>query len=369
MTGIRYAVSVAEESTFGVKGTNFFVLPPGAYMSATYNVATETVYAPGSKLFEDVVYGRVQGSFEISCNLSYEHLGIFRFLFEDYKSEAILGGEDGKTPTGLYKHTFKKANNARIKSFTIRRRTLNSITSVDAGEDETTYFLGCVLKSCRISQASGSGKMTATFSGYFSDTDTVLGTLSGTGYKEFEGQNVEWSCMFIGDKYVANVESLTLSIDNGSGMQYTTCKSTSVNYYESTSSFQFGMTCYSNDFKRYKALVYSGGQDPSVAASGTTYRNMCKNKHPIPKLSMRSFNTCHEDTDADLSATINRATKSLTFNIEKCVVKSATWQKGDGSRMLDQMSSAECRKIEMVVVNNIPSYSTVPTTPYDHTVS
>ena len=69
MTGIRYAVSVAEESTFGVKGTDYFVLPPGAYMSATYNVATETVYAPGSKLFEDVVYGRVNGSFEISCNL------------------------------------------------------------------------------------------------------------------------------------------------------------------------------------------------------------------------------------------------------------------------------------------------------------
>ena len=368
MTGIRYAVSVAEESTFGVKGTDYFVLPPGAYMSATYNVATETVYAPGSKLFEDVVYGRVSGSFEISCNLSYEHLGIFRFLFEDYKPEAILG-EDGKTPTGLYRHTFRKANNKRIGSFTIRRRTLNKITSVDAGDDETTYFLGCVLKSCRISQASGSGKMTATFSGYFSDTNTVLGELKTNGYKEFEGQNVEWSCMFIGDKYVANVESLTLSIDNGSGMQYTTCKSTSVNYYESTSAFQFGMTCYSNNFERYKALVYSGGQDPSVVKNGNVYKNMCKNKHPIPQLSMRSFNTCHEDTDADLSATIDRATKSLTFNIEKCVVKSATWQKGDGSRMLDQMSSAECRKIEMVVVNNIPSYSTVPTTPYDHTVS
>ena len=361
MTGIRYAVSAAEESTFGVKGTNFFVLPPGAYMSATYNVSTETVYAPGSKLFEDVVYGRVQGSFEISCNLSYEHLELFRFLFEDYDVDTVSAG--------VYKHTFKKANNARIKSFTIRRRTLNEITGVGAGQDETTYFLGCVIKSCRISQASGSGKMTATFSGYFSDTDTVLGELKTNGYKEFEGQNVEWSCMFIGDKYVANVESLTLSIDNGSGMQYTTCKSTSVNYYESTSSFQFGMTCYSNNFERYKALVYSGGQDPSVAKNGNTYKNMCKNKHPIPQLSMRSFNTCHDGTDADLSATIARATKSLTFNIENCIVKSATWQKGDGSRMLDQMSSAECRKIEMVVVNNIPSYSTVPTEPYDHRVS
>lgn len=361
MTGIRYAVSAAEESSFGVKGTNYFVLPPGAYMSATYNVSTETVYAPGSKFFDDVVYGRVQGSFEISCNLSYEHLELFRFVFEDYDVDTVS--------EGVYKHTFKKANNTRPKSFTIRRRTLNSLTEVNAGEDEVTYFMGCIMKSCRISQASGSGKMTATFSGYFADSETVLGNLGGTGYKEFEGQNVEWSCMFIGSNYVANVESLTLSINNGAGMQYTTCKSTAVNFYESQSSFQFGMICYSNDFKRYKALVYTGGQDASKAASGNTYRNMCKNKHPIPKLSMKSFNTCHEDTDANIDATVARATKSLTFNITDCIVKSATWQKGDGSRMLDQMSSAECRKIEMVVVNDIPSYTTVPTTPYDHTVS
>lgn len=366
MTGIRYAVSAAEESSFGVKGTNYFVLPPGAYMSATYNVSTETVYAPGSKFFDDVVYGRVQGSFEISCNLSYEHLELFRFVFENYSVKPVYGA-DG-TSVVAYTHTFRKANNTRPKSFTIRRRTLNSLTEVNAGEDEVTYFMGCIMKSCRISQASGSGKMTATFSGYFADSETVLGSISDLGYKEFEGQNVEWSCMFIGSNYVANVESLTLSIDNGAGMQYTTCKSTAVNFYESQSSFQFGMTCYSNDFKRYKALVYTGGQSANMAASGNTYRNMCKNKHPIPKLSMRSFNTCHESTDKDIDATIARATKSLTFNITDCIVKSATWQKGDGSRMLDQMSSAECRKIEMVVVNNIPSYRTVPTTPYDHTV-
>lgn len=351
MTGIRYAVSAAEETTFGTAGTNFFVLPPGAYMSATYNVSTEVLYAPGSKFFDDVVYGRVQGSFEISCTLSYEHLELFKLVFEDYDVDSVSAG--------VYKHTFKKKNNKRVKSFTIRRRTLNDITGPTAGTDETTLFLGCVMKSCRISQASGSGKMTATFSGYFMDSVTTLADLTDTGYVDFEGQNVEWACLFIGDDYVENIESLALSIDNGAGLQYSTCRGTAVNYYESTASFQFGMTCYSNDFERYKAMVYTGGQDVSNAASGNKYSGMCKNKHPIPELSMKSFNTCREG-DESIESTVARATKSLTFNIEDCIVKSATWQKGDGSRMLDQMSSAECKRIEMVVVNDIPSYSSVP---------
>lgn len=359
MTGIRYSVAVAGETTFGVAGTKFFTLPAGAYMSATYNVSTETVYSPGSKFFDTVVYGKVSGSFEISYTMSYEHMELLRFAFEDYDVTEL---ENGK-----YKHTFSKANNARIQPFTIRRKTINDITGPTAGQDETTLFKGCVIKSVRISQSSGSGKMSVTMSGYFQNAETTLGNLNTTDYREFDGQVVEWACLFIGDKDVANVESLTLSIDNGAGMQYTTCRDTAVNYYEDKSSFQFGMTCYSNDFLRYKALVYTGGQDASNAKNGNAYRPLCKNRHPIPRMAMRSFDTCRGEGET-VYAAFERAGKSLTFNIEDCIVKSATWQKGDGSRMLDQMSSAECKRISIEVVNDIEAYDDYDKLPASHRV-
>ena len=365
MTGVRYSVAIAEESTFGDgAGSNkFYTLSAGAYMSATANISTETVFSPGSKFFDTAIYGRLSGSFEIDFVLSYEYLGLFKLVFEGYSVEAQ---KDSKgAPTGRYIHTFTKANNKRIGSFTIRRKTLNKITGPTAGSDEATEFRGCVIKSLRISQSSGSSKLSVTLSGYFKEPITDLDSLSKTDFKEFEGQPVEWACALFDDKYVKTVESLTLSVDNGMNMMYTTCRDTSINYYEDKSSFQFGMTTYSNDFTRVKGRALSGGQDASNAASGTKYKNMCKNKKPLKSIKMLSFNTCAEGSDGVLAA-YNAAPLSVMFNIEDCIVKSATWQKGDGSRMLDQISSAECKKISMVVVNNIESYATPPT---DHQIS
>ena len=365
MTGVRYSVAIAEESTFGDgAGTNpFYTLSAGAYMSATANISTETIFSPGAKFFDTAIYGRLSGSFEIDFVLSYEYLGLFKLVFEGYEHEVIKAPTD--TEPGVYRHTFTKANNKRIGSFTIRRKTLNKITGPTAGLDEATEFRGCVIKSLRISQSSGSSKLSVTLSGYFKEPITDLEALSKTDFKEFEGQPVEWACALFDDKYVKTVESLTLSVDNGMNMMYTTCRDTSINYYEDKSSFQFGMTTYSNDFTRVKGRALSGGQDASNAASGSKYKNMCKNKKPLKSVKMLSFNTCAEGSDGVLAA-YNAASLSVMFNIEDCIVKSATWQKGDGSRMLDQISSAECKKISMVVVNNIESYATPPT---DHQIS
>ena len=84
MTGIRYSVAIAEESTFGEgAGSNkFYTLSAGAYMSATANISTETVFSPGSKFFDTAIYGRLSGSFEIDFVLSYEYLGLFKLVFE-----------------------------------------------------------------------------------------------------------------------------------------------------------------------------------------------------------------------------------------------------------------------------------------------
>ena len=365
MTGVRYSVAIAEESTFGNgAGSNkFYTLSAGAYMSATANISTETIFSPGAKFFDTAIYGRLSGSFEIDFVLSYEYLGLFKLVFERY---SVVAQTDNKgVPTGRYIHTFTKANNKRIGSFTIRRKTLNAITGPTAGLDEATEFRGCVIKSLRISQSSGSSKLSVTLSGYFKEPITDLESLSKTDFKEFEGQPVEWACALFDDKYVKTVESLTLSVDNGMNMMYTTCRDTAINYYEDKSSFQFGMTTYSNDFTRVKGRALSGGQDASNAVSGTKYKNMCKNKKPLKSVKMLSFNTCAEGSDGVLAA-YNAASLSVMFNIEDCIVKSATWQKGDGSRMLDQISSAECKKISMVVVNDIESYATPPT---DHQIS
>lgn len=356
MTAIRYSIRIGKESSYG-SGTpkdGWYNLPPGTKMSATHNVSTETVYSAGSKFFDTAVYGATSDSWELSFDMDYEHIWPFEMIFENHDRVKLKDDKDKET--GFVKHTFSKSNGTWIQPFVIERTTLNNITGGSCGLNERTTFSGCVAKSIRISRSSGSSsKATVTISGAAKKPKTELGTFSSQ-YKDYTGHLVEFACMFYGDEYVANVESMTIGIDTGANVRRSTCTPFPVGYYEDKTSFQFGMTTYANDPKRYMLRVYTGGQDPEKSKTGTStnvYGPLCKNKVPCPKISMKSFDTCcttAETTQAAIDDAIDRANYSATFDIEDCVLKSTTWQKGDG-RLLDQMSSAECKKITLTIVN------------------
>lgn len=348
MTGVRYSIAIAKESEYGEAATTgWMTLPPGSFMSSTHNVSTSTIYGAGSKTFNTQSYGRVAESWEYSFTLDYENLGPLLMIFDTYSVESAGNGK--------YRHTFSTSNNRRVPSFTIRRKFLNRITDPNV-HDETNVMTGCVAKSIRISRSSGNSQATVTISGFGRKDTMDVSNLESTDFKEYEGSLAEFSCMFIGDDYVANVESLTIGIDINSAALYTTCTPFAVGYNVGTVSNQFGFTCYSNDPLRYKALVYTGGQDASKAnISGTMYAPMCKNKAPVPLINLRTFDTCKAEGETMIDA-FERAGKSMEFRIEDCVVKSASWQKGDGGRLLDQMSSAECKRIVLTIVNGVSSY-------------
>lgn len=353
MTGVRYSIAIAKESGIGTEAeTGWVTLPPGSFMSSTHNVSTNAIFGAGSKFFNTQSYGRVSLSWEYSFVLDYDNLAPLLMIFDTYDFES---GGNGKANT----HTLSFSNNKRPSTFTIRRKYLNRITAAPGQtlHDETYVMTGCVAKSLRISWSNSSSQATVTISGFALKDYIDTTELTDTDFKEYDGHLAEFACLFIGDNYVANVESLTIGIDLSTAAVYTTCTPFPVNYYAGTISNQFGFTCYSNDPLRYKALVYTGGKDVSNAKvdSSAKYAPMCKNKAPIPQMQVKIFDTCRKDGET-VAAAVGRATKSIVFDISDCIVKSATWQKGDGGRLLDQMSSAECKKIGMTIVNDHGKY-------------
>ncbi len=346
MTGVRQSVRVGKESSFGsgaVDSDGWFALPPNFFLQATPTISTTELYSEGSKFFDTVDYGQFSGSWEISFAMDYEHLGLYSMIFDTVKANTLA---DGK-----YEHVFSISNNARVGSFVIQGVVLNKITS-NGGKDEMFTLKGCVAKSIRLSRSSGASRMTVTMSGFYVDEETELGTF-GSLYQDYEGQLIEFSCMFWGEaeeaNYVANVESLTMGLDIGAAPNYTVCRSMPVGFHSGKCDIQLGMTTYANDFERYRIRVLGGGK-PTTNVSSNTYKFMCKRKAPAPEVTIAAFTECRDNYGAFENA-IAASDNTATFKMEDVILNSFTRQKGDGSRLIDQMSSSKCRKLTMTIVN------------------
>ncbi len=357
MTGVRQSVLVGKETKFGSGKVDaeqkWFHLPPNFFLQATPTISTTELYSTGSKFFDTVDYGQFSGSWEMSFAMDYEHLALYQMVFDDVWTGAYEDA-DGKKVEGRYMHRFTLANDKSVPSFVIKGVILNHITS-NGKKDEQFLLKGCVAKSIRLSRSSGASRTTVTISGFYQDEEVVLGDASPY-YEEYDGRLVEFSCLFKGDvteaDYMANVESITVGLDIGTNANYTVCRSTPVSYYSGKADIQLGMTAYADDFERYRALVMGGGTK-TTAISGSTYKFMCKGKVPLPKMTVSSFTECRADHD-DFEKALAASDRSVAFILEDVVMNSFTRQKGDGSRLIDQMSSSKCRKITLEIVNECP---------------
>lgn len=97
--------------------------------------------------------------------------------------------------------------------------------------------------------------------------------------------------------------------------------------------------------------MYSGGKDNSQ----TKPRN--KKMGPIPTIHLVSFD---EEVDAHenvVATAYGKSERSLDFELTKTAIKSLTKQKGDGSKLQDQINSTECQKITMRI--KTPAYKTL----------
>jgi len=337
----------------------WIAVPPGSFINTTHNRGAARINTAGSKIWDTVAYGQLTGSFEWTFMLDYNYLEPFYFLFEDFSETAN-------------EHVYAKKNNGRIKSFTIRRKMLNTIAGGPEGMDEMEDVYGCVARNLSFSKAAGSSQISVRITGFFVDERMVTGTLEATDYTEYRGELAEFLCMFVGDNasdtladcdYVANTDSLEISIENNSEAIYNTCSPFASQYYEGITNYAFSTSCYSNNPDHYKRRVYTGGNT-------LANRPLSKGMKPLAKIILVAYNssareydttsgeppvTTHvEDYDvtaADIKAAVARSSKTLTFDISQCVIRSLTWPKGDGSKIMDNISSAECRKITMTVKN------------------
>lgn len=345
MSSIRMSCIWAFEDDFGKgRGANeqWRAPPPGTYVSSSHSRNVSKITAEGTKVFETFAFGTVAGSFEWSFVLDYDYLDPLLLVYEDYSVQ-----QSG----GSYVHTFKKANNKRVPSFCIRRKILNRMAGGPDGSDEIVELRGCVAKSISFSMSAGGSQMTVTISGVYVDEKMYCGDLTTTDYQEYEGDLVEFACLFVGDaecgNYVANTDSLSLSFDNSVSVVYSTCTPFGAEYSEGQTSYTFGTSCYSNNPSYYKRRVYSGG-----------YRNtdlypQSKNLAPVPLFTVAAYSLAMKDGNGDtVEEAIELSDKTAIFSIYDCVIKSLTWQKGDGSKLQDQISSTDCRYIDLTVKND-----------------
>ena len=129
MTGIRQSIVFSEESTYaqGKKSGSYWVAPPpGTFFTSTHNRDVQRVQTTGSKFWDAQAYGKLSGSWSWTFTFDYEYLEPFYFAFEsvsraDPPSELLGQTLEGSGTSGKL-YTFEKINNARVKSFTIRRK-------------------------------------------------------------------------------------------------------------------------------------------------------------------------------------------------------------------------------------------------------
>ena len=343
MSGIRQSVITASEDTFGEgRGGNAWQAPPpGTYFGFTHTRNVSKVQAEGTKTFDTFSFGTVAGSWEWSFTLDYDYMHPLLYVFEDH---SVSGS------AGTFTHTFAKANNKRVPSFTARVKVLNEMADGPAGSDEVIELRGCVCKSISFSMSAGSSAVSVNMSGFYVDEKMYKGSIGMTDYQPYNGDLVEFSCLFIGDpecgNYVANTDSLSLSIDNSAQAVYSTCTPFAANFAEGVTQYQFSTTCYSNNPSYYKQRVYSGGYN------NTFLYPQSKNLAPIPKLSVASYSLAMKDGYGDtVQDCIAESPKTAIFTLENTVIKSIAHAKGDGSKLQDQISSTDAQRITLTVKN------------------
>lgn len=355
MTGVRQSVIYALEDDFckgKPSGDAWIAPPPGSYVSFTMNRDVTSIRQQGSKFIHAYSWGRVYGSFSWKFYLDYEYVEWLRLVFEDYSCT-----DNGD---GTYTHSFSKANNARIPSFCFRVATLDRM--VGGEEDEVTEFRGCFATSAKFSCSAGASYVQVDMSGVVSDAESIVGDLTTTDYQEYDGDLVEFQCLFAGDEmssdtYVSYIDSVTLSVENSAEGLNVVCSPYFVNYYEGNANFSLSLSAYSNSIDRFRRMFYSGGQ----SLDEMPLYPMCKNMGPCDSLYIASYDLCRRDgtvDGTDMSDAIEQSSKSFAFHVEDAVYKVAQWPSGDGSKLQEQISSAECRKVSLEVRTTIPDLRT-----------
>lgn len=364
MTSVRMSFVFAPEDEFkGGKsnGIEWIAPPPGSYFSSTGTRQTSAIYTTGSKKWETTAYGAYSGTWDWTFMLDYYYLEPFVLAFDkvyiDGDMEFPIEWHSFKNYNAYQGTSFKfvKGKTGRVPSFTVRRKISHTIAG--GSVDEMVELKGCVVNTISFSRSASTSQYQVQMSGTYADEKMYLGSLPDLDYKEYEGELVEYSCVAIADNsaavignatYVANTDSVSISIQNNTNMIYNTCTPFATQYYEDRNQFQISTSCYSTNPTAYKTRMYSGGSDNTHRAP------MSKGLKPLGKMFIASFNGTIDPDDLDIDGTklsnaFENSENNILFEVSDLVVKSMKWVNGDGSKLTDTLSSVDCKDISFTV--------------------
>jgi hypothetical protein len=362
MTSVRMSFVFAPERKFKDgkdNGDKWIAPPPGSYFSSTGARQTSAIYTTGSKKWETTAYGAYSGSWDWTFMLDYYYLEPLLLAFDTVNEKSWVGEKkydsfSADTDSGF---VFKKGETGRVPSFTVRRKILHRVAG--GKKDEVVELKGCVVNTISFSRSASTSQYQVQMSGTYANEEMTLGDLGETDYQPYDGELVEYSCVSIADNendsfdnsiYVANTDSISVSLQNNTNMVFNTCTPFATQYYEDRNQFQVSTSCYSTDPTAYKTRMYSGGH------TNDKLKPMSRGLKPMEKMFISTFNKdCAEasgtTTDDKLRNAFTNSDKRVLFEISKLVVKSMKWVNGDGSKLTDSLSSVDCKDITLTIKN------------------
>ena len=366
MTAIRQSFVFQLEDKFGagkMSTLGWLAPPPGSFFDSTDNRQTTTLYGSGDKFRQNVAYGQFAGSWNWTFPLDYHYLEPLMLAFESVNDKVFSKRSDRETFGSLVnnKFVFKKVNTRRVPSFCVRRKISNKMVSPDS-LDELDELLGCFVQQVSFSRSNATSQWQVNLSGVFADKTTVLGELPTLDYAEYDTDLVEYACLFQGDgvvddNYVAYTQAISMAVNNNGAAEFNTCSPFAVIYHEGKAQFQFSTTMYAADPLKWKMRTYSGGID------NTHRRPMAKNLRPMDTITIAAYNESITDNPAihTMAQAFNASDTSLKLTIKDAVLKTMKYPNGDGSKLVDSVSSVDCSSMELEIKPHVTGYNLLTT--------
>ena len=186
---------------------------------------------------------------------------------------------------------------------------------------------------------------------------------------------------------MSDVQSLRITVKNNAERIWPTCGPVMTNYQEGKSEYELTVNIYSKD-PTFRNRLFTGGQDPNStmgdnfktvsitpptggAAASVNYIEspLCKKLLPMPQAAVVSYDTCRDiENGYDLGETVDLADFRLAIYVDDIVFKQMSWERGDSARVMDNLSSAECRDFCIEVLSDVPDYSNPASSRYNNNV-
>lgn len=365
MTAIRQSFVFQLEDEFKAgksAGRPWLQPPPGSFFDSTETRQTTSMYGAGDKFRQNVAYGQFAGSWNWTFPLDYGYLEPLMLAFESVNGKTFALDKNngfGLNDNGHF--VFKKENTRRVPPFVVRRKISNKMVNED-GLDELDELYGCVVQNISFSRSNSTSQWQVNLSGVFADKKTILGTLEMLDYKAYTPDLVEYACLFQGElldeNYVNFTESLSLSVGNNLAMEWGICSPFGVIYHEDRSQFQFSTTMYAADPLKWKMRAYSGGYD------NVHRRPQSKNLRPMETLTVAGYDkSCHDNPSSypTILSAFQASANSVKVTIKDAAIKSIKYPNGDGSKLVDNISSVECSYLEIDIKTSKASYNLLTT--------